>query len=185
MTTFLETNRVIVDEQNGHRSKRSCTDHLFTLNSIVQNRLNSKQNTFVCFVDIRKAFDNVNRDCLWYKLKKCGIQGKMLNAIQSLYQDVSYAVKVNGRLTEWFKVQNGVKQGCVLSCSLFQVYLNDLATEINRLNCGVKVNNDMVSLLMFADDIALIAKSEPDLQMMLDVLARWCKQWKLSINGDK
>ena len=185
MSKYLEENNIIVDEQNGHRQKRSCVDHLYTLNSIVQNRLNSKQSTYVCFVDIRKAFDHVNRNSLWYKANRCGINGRMLAAVKSLYHDVSYAVKVNGQLTDWFKVHNGVTQGCVLSCSLFQIYLNDLAIGINRLNCGVQVNGRNIGILMFADDIALITKNEVDLQRMLDYLNRWCKEWKLSINGEK
>jgi len=53
------------------------------------------------------------------------------------------------------------------------------------LNCGIQINDKNVSLLMFADDVALIAKSETDLQRMLSLLNRWCKNWKLSINGEK
>ena len=78
-----------------------------------QNKL--KQNTFISFIDMRKAFDNVNRQCLWYKLQTVGIGGSIFKAIQSLYNDVSYAVKVNGSLTSWFRVSKGVKQGCNLS----------------------------------------------------------------------
>ena len=71
----------------------------------------------------KKAFDSINRDCLWYKLQKVGIKGRMFKAITSLYTDVECAVRVNGTLSNFFKVPNGVKQGCLLSPSLFSVYI--------------------------------------------------------------
>ena len=185
VTAHLDKHNIIVDGQNGHRKKRSCADHLHSLNAIIQNRINWKQSTYVCFVDFRKAFDSVNRKSLWYKVSKAGVNGRMLSAIKSLYNDVSYSVKVNGHLTDWFKVNNGVKQGCVLSCSLFQIYLNDLAQQINQLQCGIKVDDRDISLLMFADDVALVAKNHHDLQRMLDCVAEWCQKWKLNLNADK
>ena len=124
MSKWLEENSELVDEQNGYRKDRNCIDQLYVLNSIIEKRIKSKQNTFVSFIDMRKAFDNVNHQCLWFKLQKCGIGGHMLKAIQSLYQNVSYSVKVNGHLTPWFNITKGVKQGCTLSPTLFQVYIN-------------------------------------------------------------
>ena len=75
--SFLEENSIIVDEQNGFRKDRSCLDHIFTLNSLIQNR----QSTFATFVDFRKAFDCVDRNLLQYKLQLNGIDGPMYNAI--------------------------------------------------------------------------------------------------------
>ena len=137
LTKWLEDNNILADEQNGYRKDRNCIDHLYVINTIVSRRIKDKQNTFVSFIDMKKAFDNINYECLWYKLEKSGLGGQMFQAIQSLYDKVSYAVKVNGKLTSWFTVNKGVKQGCNISPTLFQVYINDLVEEINALNCGV------------------------------------------------
>ena len=109
----------------------------------------------------------------------------MLNAIKSLYKDVESAVRINGTMTEWFPVSDGLKEGCLLSPSLFAVYINDLAKEIERLQCGINVGDDQISILMFADDIALVSDSEEKMQQMLDCLYEWCYKWRVTLNMDK
>ena len=123
---WVETNNILCDEQNGFRKERSCLDHIYLLHSILSNRKLSKKDTFVCFVDAKKAFDTVDRDCLWYKLLKIGIHGNCLKAIQSLYKSVSCTVKINDNFTEWFKVNMGVKQGVFCRLLYFQSMLTIL-----------------------------------------------------------
>ncbi len=89
---WLEENHILAEEQNGFRKNRSCLDHLYTLNNIVRFQKSKKRSTYVCFIDAKKAFDIVNRTCLWYKLKKMGINGKMMGAIESLYQNINCAI---------------------------------------------------------------------------------------------
>ena len=185
LSKWLEANNILVEEQNGFRHNRSCLDHLYTLHNTINYQKNQKKSAFVCFVDAKKAFDSVNRVCLWYKLKQIGLHGTMLNAIKSLYDNVECAVRLNGSLSKWFKVPNGVKQGCVLSPSLFAIFLNDLAEDIINLHCGIKVGDTEVSILMFADDIALLADSEHKLQQMLNCVYMWCRKWRMCLNMDK
>ena len=139
----------------------------------------------MCYVDAKKAFDSINRSCLWYKLQRFGIKGKLLTAMQALYQDVQCAVRVNGTLTNWFGVSSGVKQGCVISPTLFGIYVNDLAEEIKALQCGIDLGDRHVSIMLFADDIALISDTEEKLQQMLDCLKDWCTKWRMSLNMSK
>lgn len=96
-----------------------------------------KNSSYVCFVDIRKAFDTVEHNLLWYKLQRIGVRGKFLPAIQSLHNEVKCTVRIKNYLTPWFNVEAGVKQGCIVYPTLFSVYINDLADRINSLNCGV------------------------------------------------
>ena len=182
---WLEENGLIADEQNGFRKNRSCQDHVYALYSLIHNRKLRKKETYTCFVDCRKAFDTVNRDCLWFKLMSLGIHGKILQAIQSLYVNVSCAVKVNEHFTDFFPAQQGLKQGCGLSPALFSIYINDLAAEINALHCGIKFDNNEVSILLYADDVVLIAESADDLQNMLNTLNNWCNKWRLAVNESK
>ena len=182
---WLEGNRLIADEQNSFQKNRSCQDHVYALYSLIHNRKLHKKETYTCFVDCRKAFDTVNRDCLWFKLMSLGIHGKILQAIQSLYVNVSCAVKVNEHFTDFFPVKQGLKQGCGLSPALFSIYINDLAAEINALHCGIKFDNNEVSILLYADDVVLISESEDDLQNMLNTLNNWCNKWRLAVNESK
>ena len=121
----------------------------------------------VSFVDIRKAFDTVEHNLLWYKLQRIGVRGKFLTAIQSLYNEVKCTVRVNNDLA-YPVVQCGdrSKTGLYTVPTLFSVYINDLADRINCLNCGVPFDDFCLSLLLYADDIALIVPNENSLQCM-------------------
>ena len=131
----------------------------------------------MCFVDANKAFDTVNRNCLWYKLMSIGIKGKFLNAVQSLYENLSCSVRVNNLGTDWFSVTQGVKQGCVISPTLFSIYMNDLAKELDAVRCGVTLEETLqLSVLFYADDIAILSETEEGMQKMLDKLNDWCNK---------
>ena len=94
----------------------------YTLYTVINNRKLENKDTFVCFVDAKKAFDTVNRDCLRYKLMCIGIKGKFLNAVQSLYDNLSCTIKVNNFETDWFCVTQEEKTGlCYFSDALFSL----------------------------------------------------------------
>jgi len=167
-------NNLIVDEQNGFRPKWSCEDHIFSLLTILKNRKSQNKNTFVAFVDAEKAFDRIDRQFLLYKLLKIGITGKTYKMIKTIYDSSLCCLNINGKLTKTFDSNLGVRQGDTLSPTLFNVFVNDLITEINDLGLGIPLNNgESISALLYADDIALIASSEQDLQRMLDTIYNW------------
>ena len=141
--------------------------------------------TYTAFVDYSKAFDRVSRDLLWKKLEKLGLRGKFLQAVKSLYHNVECSVRLNGVMTDWFNVETGLKQGCLISPLLFSLYLNDFCDDIQNLNLGVPVGEESLSMLLYADDVCLIAETEMDLQRMLDALHSWCIRWKLQVNYQK
>ena len=109
----------------------------------------------------------------------------MLNTIKCLYSNLQSWVRVNRRLTDWFSQSAGVRQGDNLAPTLFALFINDLAAEINNLGRGVDIDNQRVSILLYADDIVFIAKTEEHLQEMLDTLHGWTCDWMLSVNLDK
>ena len=89
LTDFCETQNLLVDEQNGFREDRNYIDHIFALSRVVEQCLNNGHDTSVCFVDLRKAIDSVNRDLLWYKLRHFyGVEGKFLSILQGMHEEV-------------------------------------------------------------------------------------------------
>ena len=74
LNKYLEENELLSNEQNGFRSSRSCEDHVFTLNSIIGNN----PTVFATFIDLKKAFDFIDRDMLLYKLLLNNIDGKKI-----------------------------------------------------------------------------------------------------------
>ena len=81
----MESSEILVDEQNGFRSGRSCIDHLYALVTNLRNRKEMEKDTFLTFRDFKKAFDLVDRNMLLYKLAITEIGGRMYTAISSLY----------------------------------------------------------------------------------------------------
>ena len=180
---YLGENDILEDEQNGFRAGRSCMDHIFTLVTILRNRKSLGKSTFVSFIDFKKAFDSVNRTLLLFKLSKVGVVGNIYHAISALYKDPKSRVILNDISTDWFSCPIGVKQGDTLSPTLFAIYINDLAEEIKESGIGIDVDEGLVvSVLLYADDIVLLADSEDDLQSLLNIVHSWCTRWRLEVN---
>lgn len=105
-------------EQAGVRSGVACIDHIFTLRNIIEQciecvHINSK--VHINFIDLAKAFDSIHRDTLWDILLAYGWPGKIVNIIKLFYHNFSCTVIHEKKLTDWFSVRSGVRQGYVLS----------------------------------------------------------------------
>ena len=88
-------------------------------------------------------------------------------------------------ITDWFNVDSGLKQGCILSSIMFNIYVNSLIDDINALNIGIDIDNAKLAILLYVDDVVLLAENEKDLQKILDVLNFWCKNDALYVNVNK
>ena len=183
---FCNANEIFPDEQNGFRAKRSCEDHIFSLSTIIKNRMNDKKDTFCAFVDLEKAFDWVNRNLLLYRLLSHNIQGKMYNAVRSILSDTKSCVQLDNNCnTNWFDNICGVRQGDSLSPTLFSLYINDLVKNLKEKGPLLNIGGLLINILLYADDMVLMADSEQDLQKLLNILHEWCSKWRLSLNRDK
>ena len=176
---------ILSDTQNGFRKGRSTVDHIVTLTSIIETRKLKHQPTCTAFIDFKKAYDAIDRTLLFTKLNHLGITGHMYNALSSLYDSVQCCLRVNGLKTKWFTVNCGLKQGCNLSTLLFNLFINDLVDTINSTNIGIDIDGESVAALLYADDLVMLATSEQDLQIILNVLNDWCDKNRMTINENK
>ena len=94
-------------------------------------------------------------------------------------------MRLEGGNTDWFDVGVGVRQGCVISPMLFDVFVDQLAREVRALKLGVAAADGRLSLLLYADDIVLMADSQKDLQRMLGAVQAFCRRWRLQVNLSK
>ncbi len=92
--------------------------------------LERESDVYVVLLDIKKAFDSVWIDGLMYTLFEIGIDLKLWKLIKDYYSDAECYVKIGGRLSQWFKISQGVHQGAPLSKVLFQVFMNPVIKEI-------------------------------------------------------
>ena len=200
LQSYLEKNKILAEEQNGFRASRSCIDHIFVLCTVLRNRKSLGLSTFLAFVDYKKAFDSVDRSLLLYKLSQIGVNGKFYSAISAMYLNPQSRVILNDHETDFFDCPIGVKQGDCISAILFAIFINDLAIEIKNSNIGIdlnehlkndeNINNDIdislfLNILLYADDIVLLAKNEIDLQFLLFTVEKWCRKWRLEVNLSK
>ena len=81
-----------------------------------------------------------------------------------------------------FKLTVYVKQGCLLSPLLFSLFINDLAISLKNLGLGVNVDEERVSVLLYEDDIVILAENEKDLQILLNCLGKWCLENKMNVS---
>ena len=138
---------------------------------------------YTAFIDAEKAFDRVDRSLLWHQMTQIDCGGKLLKACQEMYSDFKCCLRINHDLTDWFPSHYGVKQGCLISPSLFAIYINTLADELRDLGIGARMGVNVIPFLFYADDLVLMADSRDDLQKLLDALSDWCNHWRVSLNG--
>ena len=187
--SWLENEEVIVENQAGFRKGYSTTDQIFNLYTVVQKCLDRKgQKLYVAFIDFKKAFDSVNHEKLLDIAFKEGIRGKFFCALKVMYESLVSCVRVNNEFSDMFDCPVGVRQGCVMSPTLFSLFINQLANHINETGIhGVQLLPNMIELflLLFADDVALLSTSPGGLQTQLNSLKQCCDNLKLKVNKTK
>jgi hypothetical protein len=141
--------------------------------------------TYMAFLDISKAFDTLDRDKLFCHLWEKGVQGKCWRLLKSLYSTVQSKVLFGPVESGWFSIDNGVKQGCVLSPTLFSLLMCDLTDMLACENIGIEYREKTLPALLFADDIVLMAPGETQLEEMLATAARFSLKWGLRFNENK
>src|SRR6201990_623696 len=113
-------------------------DHVFTLRIIEQKNIYQKQDVYMCFMDLEKAYDRVDRNKLWQVLSEYEIEEKVQEGIRALYRNSRACVRVNRMETEFFVVNNGLRQGCVMSPGLFNLFINKVVSKMDRVGKGVR-----------------------------------------------
>ena len=212
---WCEDNNLIPEEQAGFRKGYCTVDNIFSLNALVQKYISKPKGRFYAlFVDFKVCFDSINRRKLWNVLSKDGCHGKMLNILKSMYENVMMCVRVtqndtkvcqdsklfrencksnfnvntNFFITDCFKSLTGLKQGCILSPILFNLFikeLNDYFCDSSVRPVSLLTNEKATSMLMYADDLVILSDTVFEMQAKIDLLYDFCSKWGLAINLNK
>jgi len=186
---FTQMYDKISENQGGFKSGYSTVDNAFILKSLIDRMLKRKRGKlYVAFVDFQKCFDTIDRTLLWHILKENGIKGNLFRALKSMYTSVKSYVRCNGALSDPVYSTIGLKQGCLASPILFLFFIDELEKTFHEKGArGIQLHPETIQLflLMFADDLALIADTVLELQRQLNILSDFCLQYKLKVNEDK
>ena len=172
-------------EQAGFRRGKGCMQQIFILRNIIDQCLEWNNPLFINYVDFRKAFDSIHRESLWRIMKYYGIPSKIISLVKMSYKNFSCAVEHEGKLSKWFPVMSGVRQGCVMSGFLFVLVIDWIMRKTTRRKRGIQWGLDTMEDLDFADDLAPLSTSRRNLQQKTNELEVHTKRTGLHINTAK
>jgi len=143
--------------------------------------------THLLFIDYEKAFDNIQRQILFNILKSRHIPDTLLKAILDIYTQNKILIKFNNKLSKPAEISKGVRQGCPLSPTPFNIYLDEIITKWQKQDItGIKLSkNQQLSTLLFADDQVIIADTEDNLQKAAHKLNQIITEYGLTIYVQK
>ena len=134
---------------------------------------------------LKKHSTQFPETCYGKKLLQIGINNNIHNAIKALYTNTSCTIKVNNNLSLPIPFERGVKQGCPLSPTLFNIFINDLIDYLNKETNGITFGLCQINALLYADDLVLIADKPENLNNLLQALNQWCTENNMDINPSK
>ena len=114
-----------------------------------------KRDLYVCFIDYTKAFDTVQHEELFRILQALNLDGKDVRIVRNLYWSQTAAVRVADETTEEFQIKRGVRQGCVLSPDLWNLYGERIMKQLEDIP-GISVGGRNINNLRYADDTTML-----------------------------
>ena len=188
LTQYAIDNEIFSKSQLGFIAGCRTADALFILTNLIEYYCKkNNQHIFGCFVDFKKAFDSIPRHKLFQKLLNHNITGKFYDCLVNIYTNDIACVKIVDHITPVFLANQGVKQGCILSPTLFNIFLADFQSLVESPNCDpvqLKENSN-IGCLIWADDILLLSKSKEGLENMLLALKLYSERNGMALNAKK
>ena len=162
--------RELPDVQAGFRKSRGTRVQIANICWIIEKAREFQKNIYFCFIDYAKAFDCVDHNKLWKTLKEIGIPDHLTCLLRNLYAGQETTVRTGYGTTDWFQIEKGVRQGCILSPYLFNFYSEYIMRNagLEEAQAGIKIAGRNINNLRYADDTSLMAESEEELKKPLD-----------------
>ena len=164
MTPYLSTNC----NQFGFKPKHGTDQCIYMLKDLIDSYIRMNSSVFTCFLDASKAFDRVCHNKLFEKLTIRGVPSYILRILKYWYASQTFFVRWGNTVSESFTVSNGVRQGGILSPYLFNIYMDNLSDNLNKVKIGCYSGEKLINHLMYADDLVVMAPSSAGLSRLLE-----------------
>ena len=180
-------NHELLDIQAGFRRGRGTRDQIANFCWIIKKAREFQKNIYFCFIDYAKAFDCVDNNRLWKILKEMEIPDHLTCLLINLYAGQEATVQTGYGTTDWFQVEKGVCQGCILSPCLFNLYAEYITqnARLDEAQAGIKIARRSINNLRYADDTTLMAESEEELKSLLMKVKEESEKVDLKLNIQK
>ena len=177
---------IIAEEQAGIRAGKSTTEQILSLRILCEKYFQHQQNLYHVFIDFTKTFDRAWQAALWATMRKYNISANLVCTIEQLYDKATSAVQMNGSIGEWFRTIVGVRQGCLLSPTLFNIFLQqNMSDALEEHDRKVSTGGRNITNLRFANDIDALAEEEKELEALVESLDKTCARYKMEISAEK
>ena len=140
-----------------------------TFAGLSKKQESSRKTSTSAFIDYAKAFDCVDQNKLWKILKEMGVPDHLTCLLRNLYAGQEATVITRHGTTDWFQIRKGVRQGCILSPCLFNLYAEYIMrnARLDEAQTGIKVARRNINNLRYADDTTFMAENEEELKIPL------------------
>ena len=155
-----------VSEEQGFRKNRSTIDALFILRQLIEKSIEFSKPAFMCFIDLAKAFDRVRLKDVLTILKRKEAPSDLVALIEDINTQTITQIRTDEGLSDPVRTPTGVQQGDSLSPALLSLIMDEIISKVRSLN-GYKMGTGKINITCYADDAALVAESEDDLQRLL------------------
>ena len=167
------------DVQAGFRKGRGTRDQIANIHWIIKKAREFQKNTYFCFIDYAKAFDCVDHHKLWKILKDMRLLDHLTCLLRNQYAGQEATVRTGHTTTDWFQTRKGLRQGCILSPYLFNLYAEYIMRHpgLDEAQAGIKIAGRNINNLRYANDTTLMAESEEKLKSLLMKVKEESESW--------
>ena len=171
--------------QTAYQSGVSCGDAIFATQEAALKLLRERGKVFLSLFDLEKAFDTIEKEVLLRCLYKKGICGRAWKIVKSWYSNAMAAVEINNTVSQLFDQDRGVRQGSVLSLTLFLIVMDEMLREMSTSGNGVSIAGLYLGSAAHADDIRSLSQSTSATENQAINLINLSTKYGLKINANK
>ena len=209
LSPYCEAKELLPEEQCRFRPDRSTTDIMLVLHRLQEIGRKAGVSLFMCFIDLQKVYDTVDRTLLWQVLTRIGVPPQMISVIRQFHNGMRpYVRPDDGVCSDWLEVEQWLRQGSVLSPLLFNNFFAVVLTVVlQRFSENPAILAELVHLkesptsmgpepamdyvrravwgMLYADDACIVSRSPQGLATRMEVIVEVCRAFALTVSAKK
>ena len=182
---WLEKKQIPHPLQAGYQPGQSNITTAFCILETIFHHVERRSKIFLCSLDVHKAFDSIWWNGLFHKLYLDGLNSKVRKILRTMFYGQECQIDLGMYVSHNYPIFQGVRQGSVLSTSLFLLYVNDLFKELENSDLGCYIGSSFVGSPSLADDISILTPTRSSCQKLLNLVCDYCSKWRLKLSVSK